>query len=295
MSQWRGALLLFAATLAVAAHATTYTCVGADGKTSFSDRPCPSSAAEAQRRDAGARGYLAARHGLTFGVQALDDGAVDARCDAAPAPTERPRDGACDAQRGDTACTRELPVLCFKPGKRRAPAPAVVDAGSGRISWPVAPGGPQLGASPALRGERLASQQSGTQACEQALGSGWRMASVADSAAWGPQALHHASLTPAAGRVWVATDDTSGNCWSAPPAPPPLPQVAADEKQVVTDLLKLRSSPEYARLPPKCKQSYDQLERALRQNPNGALLGEASFEPLLQWLQDCGAHAAPPR
>jgi hypothetical protein len=74
--------------------------------------------------------------------------------------------------------------------------------------------------------------------------------------------------------------------------------VPADEKQLVADLLKLRSSPEFARLPPKCRQIYDKMASSLKQNTDGALLSEASFAPLMEWLQECGTGAAataPPR
>ena len=78
-----------------------------------------------------------------------------------------------------------------------------------------------------------------------------------------------------------------GNCWNtaAPVAAPPVP---ADERQVAADILKIRSSPEFAGLPLKCRQSYEKLERALQQNKDGALLSEASFAPLMEWLRECG-------
>lgn len=298
-----GVVISMAALLSATTQAATYTCVDSAGKKSFSDRPCPASAAEASRRDIAPSGVLSARHGLTFGVLALADGSVDARCQAAPAPIDRPREGGCDSERGDTLCTRALPVLCFKPGERRVRAPVVVDAPSGRVTAPPPAAQAQLGASAALRGERLASRQSGTQACVEALGAGWRMASVNDSASWAPQAQRHASLSERAGRLWVATEEPRGNCWDEPPSAPTRdahrPPVPADEKQLVADLLKLRSSPDFARLPPKCRQSYDKVASSLKQNTDGALLSEASFAPLMEWLQECGAPGAaataPPR
>lgn len=297
-----GVVISMAALLGATAHAATYTCVDATGRKSFSDRPCPASAADAARRDIAPSGVLSARHGLTFGVLALADGSVDARCQAAPAPIDRPREGSCDSERGDTLCTRALPVLCFKPGERRVQAPTTVDVPSGRVAAPQPAAQAQLGASAALRGERLASRQSGTQACIEALGVGWRMASINDSASWSPQAQRHASLSERAGRLWVATGEARGNCWDEPPSAltpdaqrPPAP---ADEKQLVADLLKLRSNPEFARLPLKCRQSYDKMASSLKQNTDGALLSEASFAPLMEWLQACGTGAAataPPR
>jgi Domain of unknown function (DUF4124) len=49
-------LLVFAALLPALASATTYTCIGGDGRKSFSDRPCPTSNADNARRDASAAG-----------------------------------------------------------------------------------------------------------------------------------------------------------------------------------------------------------------------------------------------
>jgi hypothetical protein len=288
-------LALLIASVSASAGAATYGCVGADGKKTFSDRPCPSDAADASRRTAGALGYAAPRHGLTFGIDPLPGDAVDARCGAGPAPIDRPLQGACDAQRGDTACSRVLPVLCFKPGTRRTPAPASVDAATGRITWPRTADGPQLGASPALRGDSLASRQTGSQACQAALGADWRMAGIEDSASWGPQAQRHPSLGGAGTRLWVAATEAPANCWHVPPpevaAAPTRPPADAEERAAVAELLKLRNSPEYARLSPSCRRQYDQLEQALRRDGSGALVTEATVEPLMAWLQQCSQPA----
>jgi hypothetical protein len=291
----RAALMACAAALWASAGAATYTCVGADGKKSFSDRPCPTETADAARRDSGAGGYLSPRHGMTFGLQAQSANTISASCLARPAPQDRPRDGGCDAERGDTACSRALPVLCIKAPERRARTPVVVDANSGRIRPPPASEGLLLGASPALRGDSLASQQSGTQACERALGSGWRMVSYQDSTSWTTAPHRHDSLAQATGRFWVAVGDAPGNCWNAPPQPAAAPAVPVDEQQLTADILKMRSSPEFASLPLKCRQSYDKVERALRQNKDGALLTEASLAPLMEWLQQCGGKEQAPR
>jgi hypothetical protein len=285
-------LVLAALCGAAGARAATYGCVGADGRTTFSDRPCPASATDSARREAGAEGYAAARHGVTFGVERLADGNVDARCDVAPAPADRPHQGGCDTLRGDTACSRALPVLCFKPAARRTRAPATVDPASGRISWPKAADDPQLGMTPARRGDSLASQQSGTHACATALGTGWRMASVDDSAHWAPHAQRHQSLDAVSSRLWVASGTAPGNCWSTP-----APVRDATATRGVTDagspatgdeLLKLRSSPEFARLSPSCRQRFDALERDGGGGATSGAINAASLEPLLAWLQECG-------
>lgn len=291
----RATIVAGVAALCATAGAATYTCVGADGRKSFSDRPCPTATTDAARRDTGAGGYLTQRHGMTFGLRALAGNTVSASCLALPAPQDRPRDGGCDAERGDTACSRALPVLCIKTPERRPRTPVVVDANSGRITAPPASEGLLLGASPALRGDSLASQQSGTHACERALGSGWRMVSYQDSTSWTTAPHRHDSLAQATGRFWVAVGDAPGNCWNAPPQPAAAPAVAGDERQLTAEILKLRSSPEFAGLSLKCRQSYDKVERALQQNKDGALLNEASFAPLMEWLQECSADGQPKR
>jgi hypothetical protein len=283
----RAALVAGVAAFWAAANAATYTCVGADGKKSFSDRPCPAATTDAVRRDAGAGGYLTQRHGTTFGLRAAGGNTVSASCLAPPAPQDRPRDGGCDSERGDTACSRALPVLCIKEPERRARLPAVVDANSGRLTAPPAGEGLLLGASPALRGDSLASQQSGTQACVRALGSGWRMVSYQDSMAWTTAPSRHDSLAQDTGRFWVAVVDAPGNCWNTPPQPATAPPVPVDERQLAADILKIRSSPEFASLPLKCRQSYGKVERALQRNKDGALFSEASFAPLMEWLEQC--------
>jgi hypothetical protein len=118
------------------------------------------------------------------------------------------------------------------------------------------------------------------------------MASVEDSASWGPQAQRHASLGSDRARLWVAATEPPANCWHVPPpdaaAAPSRPAADAEERAAVTELLKLRGSPEYARMSMACRQRYDQLEQALRRDGSGALLTEATVEPLMAWLQQCG-------
>jgi Domain of unknown function (DUF4124) len=299
-----GALATLCSAGPVAQGGTTYTCVGADGRRSFSDRPCPASSADSARRDAGAEGYAAPRHGATFGVERLPDGAADARCDAGPTPQDRPLQGACDVQRGDTVCTRALPVLCLKPGRSGARPAAVVDPATGRISWSRDDNGPQLGATPALRGDTLVSQQSGTQACAAALGAEWRMAAVDDAPQWTPQVRRHSSLDAPTGRLWVAAAaSTQGNCWSISPdaaarAPSPRTGRSASERagplaeeaprSLAGQLARLRSSPEFARLSAPCRERFDTLERGWRRDGDGAAPSEAALMPALEWLQSCG-------
>jgi hypothetical protein len=243
---------------------------------------------------------MAVRHGHTFGVRAGATGqaVVSASCDAAPAPTDRPRGGGCDAQRGDTACSRALPVLRFRQAQRgKAAAAAAPGATVGALP---AGSAPRLGASAALRGDTLLSQQSGTQACTAALGAGWRMACANDSNAWSDRAGRHASLASASGRYWVATKEPAGNCWDAPPAAEaarasvsPAAPTAADTAALMVELSKLRSTPKFARLSAPCRASFDTVERGLRANADGGP-SQAALTPLVAWLKQCGKEAAAP-
>jgi hypothetical protein len=125
------------------------------------------------------------------------------------------------------------------------------------------------------------------------------MASIEDSASWGPQAQRHASLAGAGARLWVAATEAAANCWYAPPpdmaAAPTRPPPDAEERTAVAELLKLRGTPDYARMSPSCRQGFDKLEQALRRDASGALLTEATVEPLMAWLQQCGQAAPAPR
>lgn len=286
-------MLLFA--LPAAATAATYTCVDAQGRKSFSDRPCPGDSRVNARRDVSAAGVMSVRHGHTFAVQTpAGDASVTASCTAAPAPTDRPREGGCDRQNGDTACQRTLAVLCFKEPERRKGT-----ALSGSAAQPdQKPAQPLLGASAAVRGDSLLSMQTGTQACVAALGAGWRMASIRDGSAGTLRANGHASLDKVVGRYWVATEGETGNCWNAPPQDSsatarttPLP-VGAGDITSGADLKKLRASPEFANLPPACRQGLDKLERSLSGGQgDGAMLNEASLSTLTALLEQCGIAA----
>ena len=120
------------------------------------------------------------------------------------------------------------------------------------------------------------------------------MAAVDDGAQWAPQARRHDSLDAVTGRLWVATADAPANCWSTAPAParPDAAARGAPEaggRALADDLSKLRSSPEFARLSPSCRQRYDALERDLGGSASPTAMNPAALEPLLAWLQDCGA------
>ena len=236
----RSVALFAIAAMASPAQATTYTCVGADGRKSFSDLPCPMGSNEAARKSAAPANT--ARHGLSFGLMPLDasfkdvrpaiteagDRAIGASCHAALAPIDRPRGGTCDPYEGDTACSRSLPLLCFRPGERAARAPTRVDAKSGQVTPPAQNQDhlAQLGGGPIVRGDRLLSEDIASAMCEQALGPGWRMAHFHDGGGWQIPALRHSSLpavastrAASAGRYWVSIADQRGNCWDPLPAP----------------------------------------------------------------------------
>ena len=97
-------LVLAALCGAAGARAATYGCVGADGRTTFSDRPCPASATDSARREAGAEGYASARHGVHQEAHALaQEGLaleVDHPIEAGENPRPLDRAGDSGQQRG---------------------------------------------------------------------------------------------------------------------------------------------------------------------------------------------------
>lgn len=322
-----GAAWLALAGLAPMALAATYTCVGANGSKSFSDRPCPVGSNEAARKgDAPRAGTDAAgkatRHGLSFGLMSLGPGdkdvrpaiaaagnqAVSASCHAAPAPTDRPRGGTCDPYEGDTLCSRSLPLLCLRPGVRSARKPTAVNANTGQVTPPPDTEGlPQLGSGPLTRGDRLASEAAASAMCEQALGPGWRMARFHDDGGWRIPALRHSSLPAPIGpqgagsasgaeRYWVAIADQRANCWDPipPQAATPAAQGAraageqsAEERQLLDEVRQFRSKGHYAKLTPRCRGIFDRVERGLRRANGEWAVNPAASEPLSDLLQHC--------
>ncbi len=302
------AWLAFAALTSVA-QATTFTCVGADGRKSFSDLPCPAGSNETARNAAAPANT--ARHGLSFGLMPLDasfkdvqpaiteagDRALGASCHAAPAPIDRPRGGTCDPCQGDTVCSRSLPLLCYRPGVRSARAPTRVDANGGQVTPPARDPDhlAQLGGGPIVRGDRLLSESTASAMCEQALGSGWRMARFHDQGGWQIPALRHASLPAAAstraasaGRYWVSIADQRANCWDPLPAPKPsaAAQQGAEDRQIIDEVRNFRSSAQYAKMSARCRGIVDRVERS----PNQA---DAMNEALFEFLQHCSAALTP--
>lgn len=270
---WLFALLIAPA----AALAQPFTCIGADGRKTFSDRPCPAGTTDAAARRlaladtsrASAPITKAERYGLTYGVQALGD-RVTASCHAQPAPVDRPRGGICDPYRGDTACTRTLPLLCYREIDRTA----------------------QLGAGPAVRGDALHSADDGKQRCEAALGPGWRMASFHDSpSGWWTQAQRHASLgTPTNGRFWVAVNDRPATCWSAQRTPS-ADELSAEERQLIAGVRKFRSTKGYQQGSSQCREIFDRLDARLGVGAL-ALQSPETMMVMLEWLEHCGEDAS---
>jgi Domain of unknown function (DUF4124) len=323
------AVLALLGALATAAQASsTYTCVAADGRKTFSDRPCPAGSQETARPSGRVATGAAVSHGLTFGLlpAVAPAGATDAptspaggmapvvaSCHATPEPADRPRAGSCDPYRGDTACSRSLPLLCFREAQRRAREPTRIDARSGRVTPPTldAQHFDQLGSGPRIAGERLSSPAVGSQLCEQALGPGWRMARFHERGGWQIPSHRHASLpTQAAGRFWVAIDDQPGNCWN-PAArqvavPPSGPSAAgapavpnADERQLLDELRRIRSSGVYAKLSAQCRGLLDRVERSLRAAPGAQGendgFGEPAFDLLLTCSDEMSRHSPEPQ
>ena len=289
-------------------QAAVYSCVGADGKKTFSDQPCPVGSRMTAPPAGAGRGDVAAsapianapRYGLSFGLQRDDgSGQASASCDAGPPPIDRPRAGrSCDPYRGDTACSRRQPLLCWLPVPRRARGPTTVDAATGNVTPPAAAAVSHLGAGPSVQGDSLTSEEQGSAVCERVLGAGWRMARFHDSpGGWSLQAQRHASLAGAGGRqrYWVSITDQPGNCWNATEARPAAVPVQKPQPALITVdevaalLRQMRDSSDYTKGSTACRQSFDRIEGDLVQSVRNGTFNEPAMLPLFEWLQQCSA------
>lgn len=161
-------------------------------------------------------------YGLTFGPQALDDkdpkDVANMACDAGDSTLDRPYKGACNPSVGDTSCRMVLPVLCIRPGALPRPG------GLSGHGWSRG----ELGATHAVMGATLQSEQQASVMCERELGSGWRLAAFADGGNYmDDQNYDHAArgdvwalqgkMGPGigtSGRYWVNSPGQSANCWN---------------------------------------------------------------------------------
>jgi len=203
-----------------AAVAQINKCVGSDGKAMFSDLPCaPNQRAQTlQEKPATPAARSATRsrsgpHGLSFAfarAPATDNRLVHLSCHGEPSSLDRPHGDSCNPYRGDTSCQASLPVACFKATDARPPENLKQDFYSGWVKG-------QLGATRAVAGSTLTSEQAASALCQAELGAGWRMAEFHDGGGgWGLQGERSAGLRPGT-RYWVRINDQRGNCWDSAP------------------------------------------------------------------------------
>ena len=108
----------------------------------------------------------------------------------------------CNAYTGDTSCARALPVLCINQDGSSNPG-----ATTGTYTqWAAG----NIATTLPVLGTALASASNADAICENAFGTGWRMAEFHDGWGWGFVALGHVRDDR---RFWVYIDDQPANCW----------------------------------------------------------------------------------
>ena len=152
-------------------------------------------------------------HGLSFALvteAALSTPVAHLSCHGEPSRLDRPHSNSCNPYRGDTSCRAALPVACFKSTGAKAPEQLQQDFYKGWVNG-------QLGATRAVAGATLVSEQAASELCRFELGPGWRMAEFHDGGGgWGLQGERGAGIKPGT-RYWVRINDQAGNCWDSAP------------------------------------------------------------------------------
>lgn len=176
------------------------------------------------------------RRGMSWGVAAnveTPEGVVLLSCHGEPATDS----GSCDASRGDTECTRALPLLCLKLDNTPVPAELPVPVVDGALPDDFYSGwvGGTVATTPPMPGIDLKSRALADRACAAAFGSSWRLAefhaggrgksaygvAVPDRDPAQSRTVHatdggafYAAGDPIrTSRFWVAIDDQPANCW----------------------------------------------------------------------------------
>ena len=141
--------------------------------------------------------------GLTFDSSRANGRAVNVvlfRCG-------RNADGAarCNIETGDTACDRQLPLLCFKD--LNSPAPAELEAFG--VNW----SGGIVAISAPVVGNQFDTVDDAHRYCLAKFGEGWRVADYHDGGAGPIAAYGNAGSDPV--RVWIDIKTKPGaTCWS---------------------------------------------------------------------------------
>jgi hypothetical protein len=124
--------------------------------------------------------------------------------------------GICDPYGGDTLCSTEMPVACYKPGE--LPMPDLVNADPATARAYV---GGEVRASPAVPGAQFATSAAASAYCATTFGPGWRVLSYREAGGGGVIAR---GTIPAKTRLWVdISDQPRANCWGRPSIGKPSP------------------------------------------------------------------------
>jgi len=217
-------------------HAAERATTSAAAAPSPAGQPAATSAATPAATPAPASAPMPPRKGMSWGVVAnveTPDGVVLVSCHGEP-PTA---DGSCDAYRGDTECTRALPLLCLKTDDTPAPPGLHVPVVDGALPDDFYSGwaGGTVATTAPMAGSELKSRALADRACVAAYGEGWRLAefhaggrgkeprvfTVTDPGsarsrtvrATGGWAFYAAGDPIRTSRFWVAIDDQPANCW----------------------------------------------------------------------------------
>ncbi len=141
-------------------------------------------------------------------------------CQGEPAQLDRPANGACNPQQGDTSCRTVLPVLCIRAGTAPAPVstnPMAPSSGQGMVHAYSAWSGGTLAGAPAIMGAILDSEAAAHAYCERELGAGWHMAAHQDGGKGGVLQGQRSLGLSQNQRHWVLSRNQPANCWNSKP------------------------------------------------------------------------------
>lgn len=118
----------------------------------------------------------------------------------------------CDAYKGDTECSKPLPVLCIYKPTPAFPLPVGLNNSSIYDKW----SGGVVATTAPIAGSAFADTAAVSAYCKAQFGNGWRVAEFHDGWGWDFQAYGGTVSAPAvpSTRFWVnINDQPAGNCW----------------------------------------------------------------------------------
>jgi hypothetical protein len=118
----------------------------------------------------------------------------------------------CDAAKGDTLCTQQLPVLCIYKPKPAFQKPVGLPEPDWNNRW----SGGVVATTKPVAGDTFKDSAAVNAYCKDAFGEGWRVAEFHDGWGWNFQAYGGTVSAPTvpSTRFWVyINDQPNGNCW----------------------------------------------------------------------------------